>query len=466
MTLSILALLLTGCDSGAATDSGGTSSQDSGAVDTLSRGDDSGVMDSDVLEPVVVLAGERPTNLLVISVDTFRRDYLGAISGLDTTPNLDAMIADGVLLRDHAPCSNWTYNSLLCAQTGRNTVDLGIHVEMGAQITATTSQADTVDYLLKLQGFDAALSSANPYFQPAFGLGRGFDLVAFKGKWQATETFESALVHHGELAVDGNPWYLHVHLADPHAPYTAPVEYERDTADLAPSPFELTTDDGFRALHRGWGGASQVDQALTLEWIYRLYEAEVRYFDDELGRFLGELAERGALDDTLVVLWSDHGEQFFEDGSIGHGVDLHDEEADGFAVFWMADQGLVPAIHREPTTQIDLAPTVFDVLGLPQSDQFDGEIAGMAPADRGRLVAHWNPHEPAMAWQVGDHKLIYRWGGGVSLFDRATDRDELTDIAAQRPELTSLLWQGLAPQVDKMLAINPFPDAVDPGLEP
>ncbi len=465
---SLVTLLLAGCSSGgfvdAESDATPRQGDDSGNTEVVSHDTGGDTAMPLPLERAVVARGDAPTNLLVISIDTLRRDYIGALSARDTTPFLDSLIAEGVVLNDHASCANWTLNALLCAQTGRYTVDLGFHAAMGGEYDSSMSVADTVDRMLKQRGYDTALSTANAYFQPSFGLGRGWDSVVAKSQWVAEESFESALAQHVQLASTGAPWYLHVHLLDPHSPYSADPVFERNTEMLAQNRFDFSSEAGFDELRREWDQLSGEDRSLALAWVDRLYAAELRSMDEAIRVFMEALADRGALEDTLVVIWSDHGEQFYEDDGQGHGLDLHDEETDAFALFWMADRGLEAGMYPGPTTHIDLAPTVFDLLALPQSDQFEGEIAGLASAERGRLVVHWNQREPAMAWQVGNDKLIYRWDGSLSLFERTEDRGETVDVAPLRSRRVGVLWSELQPQVEKMLAIHPSPDAVEPEL--
>ena len=412
--------------------------------------------------PAVRLTGDRPVNLLVISIDTLRRDHLGFHSGLDTTPTLDGLMAEGVVLDDHTVCANWTFPSVLCHQTGRTSVDAGLHPEMGSAVEPMDNVWRTLDSLLDDVGYRSGLVSANPYFQPSFGLGSAFDLVDVRGQSTAGEALPIALGQILEHLSAGEPWYQHVHLLDPHTPYNAAVEYERDSTGMAVSPFDLHSSEGFDDLRRGWDAASVADQDLTLAWIELLYNAELRYVDAQLKAFLAQLSTLGALDDTLVLFWSDHGEQFFEDQGLGHGLDLHDEETDGFAFFWMADGGLDARVHREPTASIDLAPTVFDLLGHPQPEQFLGDVIGLAAGDRGVISTLWDNREPAMALRSGDDRLVYRWDGTLELYDRGTDPGEEHDLAGEKPRLMEKLWSELSPEVDKLQAVYPEPRKVDP----
>ncbi len=415
--------------------------------------------------PAVQLAGDRPVNLLVISLDTLRRDFVGYHSGRDITPTLDRLMSEGVVLDDHLLGANWTYPSVLSTQTGRNTVDLALHPAVGETVEPYEYTWPTLDEVLLGQGYQSALTSANPFFQPYLGLGRGWSSVSYQAQWPAADALAQSLTQLSTLQATGDPWYLHVHLADPHTPYTADAQYEVGLDVLDPIPYDLESQTGAEELHQAWPSASSEEQALYLAWIEGLYSAELRSLDAELALFLVELETVGALEETLVLVWSDHGEQFFENDHFGHGLNVHDEEGNGVAFYWMSDGGLVPGVYGEPTTQIDLAPTTWDLLGLEIPGQFTGRIAGLADPNRGQLLSHWSKiGTPAMAWKRGDHKLIYRWDGTLELYNRAVDPDEETDIAGDHSKLVAAFWSQLSVEVDKMAAINPNPSPRDPGI--
>jgi arylsulfatase A-like enzyme len=371
---------------------------------------------------------------------------------------------EGVVLMDHASCSNWTYPSVLCVQTGMHALEVGVLPRIGDTVAAHRVDFPTIDYWLADHGYRSALTSANPYFAPDFGLGWGFDLVDVKGLWPANEAFANAVTQLTTLQKFGVPWYQHVHLLDPHSPYTADLEYREGTSKLAESPFDLTTEQGVNALHARWEEATDQEQELTLIWMNLLYEAQLRFLDAELAEFLADAKEMGALDRTLVVFWADHGEQFFENGRFGHGLDLHDEESDGFAFFWMAEQGLIAGSYSGFTSHMDLGPTFFDLLGLAPPEQFTGDVIGLADPARPRLTVSWRDDESAAAWQDGPDKLIYRWDGTLQIFDRTGDPNETLDRSAQDPERVAELWASLSLAVAEISAINPQPAPVDPGI--
>ncbi len=120
--------------------------------------------------------GPTPTNVLLISVDTLRRDTVGRYAGTEDTPFVDGLLASGLVLEDHAGCSNWTAPSFHCLYTGARPLDLGFVVESGDdQVPGTPRRLDTLPEALEEVGFTGRLVTSNPWLEPAsnWPLGRG-----------------------------------------------------------------------------------------------------------------------------------------------------------------------------------------------------------------------------------------------------------------------------------------------------
>ncbi len=129
----------------------------------------------------------------------------------------------------------------------------------------------------------------------------------------------------------------------------------------------------------------------------------------------------------------------------------------------MKDGGLVPGTWNEPTSHIDLAPTILDALGLAAPESFTGTVAGLARRNRGRVAVHWDNIRPELTWQVQNWKLFYRFDGSLRLYDRATDPSETTDLANEELGRVRELWDELAPLVERLEEIHPVPKAREPS---
>ncbi len=413
----------------------------------------------------LVFDGERPTNLLVISLDTARRDLVGFFDTAGLSPNLTSIFSSGVVLEDHRSCSNWTTPSTLCVQTGRFPLD-DEHWPSGMDeglrdpaIPWPPPHPQTLAELLTDDGYDTILVTANTMFSSEInGPASGFT-VEDEVPWQsATDVVDAALRRAADLETE-RPWYLHVHFIDPHGSYAAPEGWLPDP-DLD-CPWDVSSQFAFYGLI--WSEYATLDesnQALARACIRNYYGAEIRYWDDQLARLWAGLEREGILDDTLVVFWTDHGEQIGDHGGFQHGSTLYDEENRSTVAFWAKD--VVPLRWTGPTIHQDVAPTILEALGLPRGDH-TGIVVGEAPDDRARVMfSHiygWNV--PQLAVVQADRKLYYSWDGTKRLFDLSLDPEEQIDLYTPDDPLVPALWSALDPYVGQLAQWGLVP--VDPG---
>ncbi|MEM6930334.1 MAG: sulfatase-like hydrolase/transferase, partial [Myxococcota bacterium] len=262
--------------------------------------------------------GAPPTRLLVLSLDTTRRDAVGRYGeGPSATPFLDARLGESVVLDNHRSCSNWTGPSMLCATSGVDPVDIGALRPNDAR-----NRLPTLARVLGEAGYATRLVSANPFFfgpDDALGFDRVTTLVDDEGR---AEGVAAQLRADLDALADAPRWYAHAHFFDPHDPYCPPEAY---LDGLPPIPFDVCTDPA-TAEYELWTDGTAEQRAAYVEHLRFRFRAELRYFDDTLAALWADLDARGDLDDTLVVFFTDHGEQFYERGTLGHSHELFAEE--------------------------------------------------------------------------------------------------------------------------------------------
>jgi len=334
---------------------------------------------------------ESRPNVLLVSIDSLRSDHLGS-SGrpVATSPVLDRLAREGASFPYTISTTSWTLPAHVSMLTS---LVVAVHgVGLGRSLDpARTTLAEA----MRDDGFETAAFVTGPWMTPAFGLDRGFERFANTSAFSdgsdrsGDGTRPSASAHArshqevtGETIADSaiawldetpEPFFLFLHFWDVHFDY------------IPPEPFDELFDPGYRGSVDGVDFATDPDvhagmAPRDLEHVKALYDGEIRFTDRNLGRVLDHLRESGRLDDTLVVVTADHGDEFFEHGQKGHNKSLYDEVV--VVPLILRWPGKVPAgrLVDDPVRLIDVAPTVLDLAGLP---------AGAMPEGMGRSVAAW-----------------------------------------------------------------------------
>ena len=391
--------------------------------------------------------GGPPTgSVILVVVDTLRADHLGLYGyARPTSPNLDAWAKDGRVF-DHAYApSPWTLPSFASIYTGHWPL---IH-QGGRFVRLDAGNFDTlapVEYLpalaeiLQTEGFQTMAVVNNAYLAPSFGMARGFDVYDFdpaagsNPHRSAASTIQRAF----ELvdAAAGQPFFLVIHLFEPHDPYSAPPPFRGSfTAAVAGSNFTLPITDlqGLRVEE-----LSAEDQA----FITAAYDEDIAYTDQQLGVLRDGLADRGLLEDSLVIFTADHGEELFEHGGFEHAHALWQELLHVPLILWGA--GVNPGRDATPVSLVDIAPTVLDWLDLVSPVPFDGlsllptVSASVQVPDRplyAESVPRSTPQSAVIRWP---HKLVIDHASGrLRRFDLAQDPHERHILAGNSRALVA-----------------------------
>ncbi len=398
----------------------------------------------------------RPRNVVLISIDSLRADHLGSYGyPRDTSPRLDALAERGVVFETCVAESSWTLPTHASLLTG---VSSGAH---GLDHDGLSLPADlpTLAERLSAAGWRTRGLWSGPYLHPVFGFGRGFadddyagllpstryDSEAFESTGKAPlnpHTEENRQAHRASTAaavideavafvdeVGDAPFFLFVHLFDVHYDFVAP---ERSWKPFAPDydgpmdGLDFSTNDAIRP---------DMDPA-DLAHLLALYDGEVAYTDEQLGRLLTRLQGADRADDTLIIVSSDHGDEFFEHGQKGHRLNLFEEVLDVPLI--MAGAGVADGGRRVSgvTEHTDVMPTILELLGLPAS-QFDTgrslarALAGGELGDERLAVSRLrlSARRRVTAVRGPDWKVVIEERGPdrteqVSCFDLATDPGE------------------------------------------
>jgi arylsulfatase A-like enzyme len=402
---------------------------------------------------------EAPRNLLLVVVDTLRADHLGLYAyPRDTSPNLDRLAASGVVFeqaRSQAACTFPSVGSLLTSR---------VSAEFLGQFYGDFSipeRLTTVEEVLQRLGWATFAASASSVVRATpsrvnlkGGYGRGFERFD-----ESCENADARCINARFLEfLETRPerFFAYLHYLEPHHPYQPPAEHARRFAREGPWPWWVQA-----------GNPDPIERALTrherppvseaeLQHLVDLYDDEIAWFDEQLGRLFDALRARGLLENTVVVLAADHGEMFLAHGAVKHCRKLYDEVIRTPLVFW------VPHVSGRRVTasveNLDVVPTVLDLLGVPATElHFDGRslraaIEGAPPSDRHYA---FSAQDELRSVTDGRYKLIYDLvANRAALFDLERDPGELADRVNDLPGERDRLQHELA----RRLAATEGPD--------
>jgi arylsulfatase A-like enzyme len=399
-------------------------------------------------DTVPAFLGRVPKNVLMLSLDTFRRDHMHRYGGDDDTPFLNELARTGFPLDDHTTCSNWTFAGTTCTLLGSYNVERGHVPRLGRLKTPVPDGTELLASYLGEAGYHTILISPNAWLGPQWGNAQGYDVARHAPSERTTDVYQLGVTDLEQAIKEGaDRWMLHLHFLEPHAAYRPPPEFAPELAAMEPYLINLGNRDLHYELRDTYKDLDPEEAKLLEAHLRTRYVGELRYLDMQISSIMSEFAHRGLLEDTLVVIWTDHGEQFWEHGNQTHAFDLHAEENAGIAMFW-ADN-IVAGSWDGPTTAIDLVPTLLSLLDIPIPEEVTGVPVGQAPADRDRFglsVARIGPVQMVVhdGW-----KLHYRWKGEIGLFDMEVDPQELDNRFDPEDPLTRDMWNRLLPMIER-----------------
>jgi len=394
----------------------------------------------------------------MISLDTLRLDRVDP----DRMPNLQAIARDAVVFDDAWAQVPFTLPSHMSVFTGLYPDVHGVdrkQARLGERIP-------TLPELLRQAGYHTVGVVTNLWMKGEFGFARGFDSYERLpyGLVYADRVNQRALELADGRGADDRPLFLFLHYIDPHSdffnvdsnalPYYAPPTY---LADLRVDPdsrefcdaegncatdFLLAADREHRPL-----------PAATIERIAALYDRGVSYLDDQVGALADALRQRDLWDDSLVMIISDHGEEFRE-----HGGFIHIQP--------YVESLAVPLLIKMPRSEhggrhvaatvetVDYLPTLLEAVGAPIPEHVQGRsllplVRGDAPvAEERPALGRDKLDRDRYALRLGGFTLIHDVGTGLSeLYDRRRDPQETDDLADREPSRVAALEARLAAQL-------------------
>lgn len=416
--------------------------------------------------PAITVATKRSPLVIIYLVDTLRADHTTVYGySRNTTPELQSFTKDAVVFDQAVAHASWTKPSVASILTS---LLPGRH--RAVQLRDALDSSNTlVSERLSEKGFATAGSVANAVvYLPEANFGQGFDYFA---GLHGEDGRPSKLVG-ADVVVDtalrwldtrkGLPTFLYVHTMDPHVPYAPPAPFD---AMFEPHPLPGRPAADPRTDYK---------EPADRERLMAQYDGDIAFGDQEFGRFLRELRSRDLYDRSLILFLSDHGEEFLDHGQWLHGRSVFDELVRVPLVVKFPGQ---KDAGRRITTQVqtvDLVPTIFESLGLPQPEGLAGlplqrairdEPKGLGQAKSAGQTNVTKNERPAVSeishrgivahgLRTTQDKYIRRFSPEEDelYFDLLGDPKEKIDLSASRGERVRKLRAG----VEEAMAPNPF----------
>ena len=398
--------------------------------------------------------GQAPQpNIILISIDTLRQDALGVYGGKDVkTPNLDKFAKEGAVFENAYSNSPWTLPSHATMFTGFTPTHLGIRkVE-----DRLGKNALTLPEVLNNYGYITAAVTSYILVSPSYGFDQGFDRFIYNRDLKADQIAQAASAF---IKINKDKkFFLFLHLYDPHWPYHPPLEIAREFFSEEPTQDMydlLRTQNYYDWVVKAIKGSDEL-----VSFSRKMYDAEVSYVDMALGKVFAALAQEGIEGRTVVIVTSDHGEEFKEHGLMGHGLTLYDEALK--IPFIVRFPALIPNETRikMPVQLIDIFPTVLAMAGIESPiAHIEGKDLTSEVYLRGKEESREILAETAMSGEM--RYAVFEKGfkyitpfeltfgetlisHDTELFDLNQDPGELANLAEDMPTMTNHFKELLA----------------------
>lgn len=407
-------------------------------------------------------------NVIFISMDALRFDRTGA-GGSSDTPNLDAFAKDAVVFTQTTSAAPWTVPSHMAMFTSRWPTHHGVvnklKPDASGELVFDALKAEIPTFPEKMidAGWKGVAFTGGAGVQAKFGYGRKFesylDDKPFAGlDYSGPPAMEWVRNHKNEH------FFMFLHGYDSHGqhpllgvdPRAAIPDYH-GTLDGGIEEQAKLREQGLAAI-KNPGDPANLKGAITdedIRFLTAIYDAKVKAADERLGQFLNTVKEQGLLDNTIIVVLGDHGEEFMEHDYLDHGATLCEHQLHvPMMIRFPKGEG-----HRtvtDPVRTIDVFPTLFDALGLTPPTEIDGR--SLLPILRGekldlpiyaesdyRLFVHLR-----MTKQASRKLVLDLEDGQRSLYDLSADPQEMNDLSGGDARTTYEMEQAVRAWMNTM----------------
>jgi len=396
---------------------------------------------------------EKP-NIILISIDTLRADHLGCYGyERPTSPTIDTLASQGLLFEDVTSTSPWTLPSHGSLLTGL----YPSHHTLKSFYTCLPSDVVTLAEILKSRDFSTGAIVNSFYLSQRYGFARGFDDFTYIKEIAHLRTPSEV----GDQAIKwlsvsrGKPFFLFLHYMDVHSDYASLPVYEK----LFDRRYQGIADGSTGQLMDFRFGRIKFSQA-DAERLIDLYDAGIRQMDDQIARLFGFLESRKLLSNSIVIITSDHGEEFLEHGGVLHSRTQYQELIHVPLIF--CGPG-IPESERikHMVSNVDVMPTLLSMLDIPGPSSTDGfDLCNLWQRPNSKLPRRYLfaeasehsfiplgdnvRHDIKRSIRYPRYKLHYdRLTKETQLYDLQYDPGEKTDVVSEHTSLADSMFSDL-----------------------
>ena len=420
-------------------------------------------------------SNNKRSNVILVSLDTLRADRLGLYGyERETSPFMDSMAKSAVVFKSAFSQASWTLPSHISMLTGVyphliNNINANFDYNV-----AFPEKIPSIASMLKEDGYYCVGFVEGNYVSSYYGFAGGYD---FYNELNYADNFDKTLCGDNERLVKSEEvstaadwitrhgsegaFFMFVHTYAVHSPYAPPPRYDGLFGEI-PGQDKGAAISHFHEVYKG--GERQVNGE-TLGILNILYDRQVRWADDLVARLFASLEQTGLLENTLVIVTADHGEEFKDHGKLGHAKTVYNESVH------------VPIIMRFPHGEwggsnveqevgvIDIAPTILDFVGMKSQPEFQGQsllphVNGSKGAELTRTVfsSNWNFHWAQISAVRGQLKYILGFGefGRIieEIYDLEADPGERNNLIASIREERAEEFEFLRSELLRFIAEN------------
>lgn len=403
-------------------------------------------------------------NLVLVSFDALQAAHVGSLGyARDVTPTIDAMARQGFSFSNAISAASWTVPSSMSWFTGVMPSEHGLvnkfavydsQVQKLSRLDELAPGLVTLAEVFRANGYATGGFTGNAGVSGAFGYAQGFDTYFFeKGKFGSMATSATEALK-WLRKIDGRKFFLFLHGYDAHGQSVPAGGFDYRFADEKyDGRYTGAAREQEELREQGLAAGRVSLRPEDVEFWRAIYDEKIQRVDGIFRQFLEELDKLGLAENTVFILTSDHGTEFYEHGRFDHGFSLYNELIRVPLVIRLP--GNVQGRTVEDTvSSLDVMPTILDLLDLRVPPEVGGRLRGasLVPAMRGEPVGRdvfsetdyrQYTYKRAIITKEGQKFIYTLETRDRELYDLRKDPGETTDLVAQEPQLAYELEQRL-----------------------